>query len=51
MEENEINEENPNADDNTPMLYKDDEDSTATNVNWDEDRFVWDLSELEILNN
>jgi hypothetical protein len=44
---------NKNMDENDPMLINegDDVESSATNVLWDDNKFVWDLSELEILNN
>jgi hypothetical protein len=56
MEEDKIKDDGPvdneHIDDMTPMLEKDEDvESSATNVNWDENKFVWDLSELEILNN
>jgi hypothetical protein len=53
MEANEIKEDGQKKDDElTPLVNQDDdEESSATNVHWNENKFVWDLSELEILNN
>ena len=53
MEENEIkNADDMNKEENDPMIEKDDDvTSSLTNIQWDDNKYVWDLSELEILNN
>lgn len=49
MDENEIKDDDApeKANENEPLFKQTENDvSSVTNVEWDEDRFVWDLSEL-----